>query len=93
MRAVVGKIGDNPNYVAYATAHGKTPDAMMAHDRDAWPGGCMCGFITWMSEMKRAFLKTSPESFLDRYTIRDYGAWAAFLQSVARQRRVSGSLG
>jgi hypothetical protein len=36
-----GAISWNPRYAAYAKAHGKTPDAMMEHDRDAWPGGCI----------------------------------------------------
>jgi len=73
----------NPRYVAYAKAHGKTPDAMMEHDRDAWPGGCMCGFILWMSEQEMAFWKACPSAFLNRYTICDQDAWTAFLQSVA----------
>jgi len=86
MKAVVGKIGSNPRYVAYAQAHGKTPVKMLAHDRAAWPGGCMCGFILWMAEQKRAFWKECPGAFLDRHTIWDQDAWTAFLQSVAQQQ-------
>ena len=69
----------NPRYVAYAAAHGKTPDAMMAHDEQAYVG-CMCGFMLWISEMSRAFWKENPGAFLDRYTISDHDAWTAFLQ-------------
>jgi len=83
VKAMVGEIGSNPRYAAYAQAHGKTPDEMMEHDRAAWPGGCMCGFIVWMSEQKRAFRKACPSAFLDRYAIQDQAAWTAFLQSVA----------
>lgn len=40
----------NPRYVAYATAHGRDPDAQLEHDREAWPGGAMCGFVLWIGE-------------------------------------------
>ena len=73
----------NPNYVAYARAHGKTPEEMMAYDTDAWTGGCMCGFIIWISEQKTAFFKIRPDAFWDRNTIGDIEAWCAFLQDVA----------
>ena len=70
---------DNPRYVAYASAHGKTPDEMMKHDRIAWPGGCMCGFILWIDEQKQLFWKVEPSAFLDRHTIYDQDAWTKFL--------------
>lgn len=38
----------NPYYLAYSTAHGRNPDAQLAHDVVRWPGGKMCGFILWM---------------------------------------------
>lgn len=40
----------NPRYVAYAVAHGRSPEDMLAHDRSAWPGGVMAGFMLWMSD-------------------------------------------
>lgn len=78
----------NPRYVAYAKAHGRTLDEMMDNDRRAYPGGCMCGFILWISQMKQKFWKTSPGSFLDRYTIHDQDAWTRFLQEEAVKKTV-----
>lgn len=51
----------NPRFVAYAKAHGKTPSAMLEHDAKEWPGGTMCGFILWIGEMKKKFLKANPD--------------------------------
>jgi len=42
--------GYQPRYVAYCVAQGRDPDAQLAHDQEAWPGGCMCGFIVWIGE-------------------------------------------
>lgn len=42
-------IGFSPRYLAYAAAHNETPEAMIARDRRAHPGGCMAGFIVWTS--------------------------------------------
>ena len=39
----------NPRYACYARAHGRSPAAMLDHDKRAWPGGRMCGFIVWLS--------------------------------------------
>ena len=39
-----------PRYIAYAQAHGKTPEEMLAKDGDLWPGGKMTGYITWINE-------------------------------------------
>ena len=38
----------NTRYLAYCKAHGNTPDAQMAADEVAYPGGKMCGFLLWI---------------------------------------------
>jgi len=71
----------NPRYAAYARAHGMTRDDMMAHDRQKYPGGCMCGFVVWISEQRQAFLKLHPAAFLGRHVIVDQESWTEFLQT------------
>jgi hypothetical protein len=39
----------NPRYTAYAAAHGRTELEQLDHDRAAYPGGCMTGFICWIN--------------------------------------------
>ena len=76
----------NPNYVAYARAHNKTPDEMLAHDKIEWPGGCMVGFMLWIQEQKNAFREVNPGAFYRDInggltSIVDYDAWGHFLQT------------
>jgi hypothetical protein len=41
----------NPRYQAYAHAHGEADaEAMLAADRERYPGGCMTGFVLWLRE-------------------------------------------
>lgn len=69
----------NPRYLAYAKEAGHTPDEQLAHDRQAWPGGCMAGFILWISGKRQLFAMRHPEAMLDRYRIGDADAWDRFL--------------
>ena len=57
LRAVLTKAPTvyNRRYLAYATAHGRAPEAMLAHDEQAWPGGKMTGFMLWISEQWQAW--------------------------------------
>ena len=70
----------NPHFVAYAKKHGRTPEAQMEHDQKEFPGGCMCGFILWIADMKRKFYTINRDAFVDQWSIWDHKAWGQFLQ-------------
>jgi hypothetical protein len=69
----------NPRYLAYCKAHGKTPDEMMQHDIEAYPGGCMTGFILWSGEQLAKARKEHPDWFLNS-TLRNHAEYDAWLQ-------------
>ena len=80
--------GWNSRFVAYATAHGRTPEDQMSHDREAWPGGAMAGFQTWLGERWREWTDAaSPPSFRARSKrdqllyrsehVREFDSWLA----------------
>lgn len=53
----------NPRYVAYASEYGRSPEQQLEHDREAWPGGLMCGFILWSNERLTEYAKINPAAF------------------------------
>lgn len=71
-----------PNFIAYATAHNMTPEAILERDRIQWPGGCMVGFMLWIQERKSQFLKLYPEHNAFG-NIANLEAWAKWLQDYA----------
>lgn len=44
-----------PRYVAYARAHGRSPEVQAAQDRVEHPGGCMVGYILWIGDRWREY--------------------------------------
>lgn len=69
-----------PRYVAYARAHGRTPDEQLAHDEDRWPGGCMTGFICWIGERWQEWRRENGISLdypLSRKDHADFDQWLA----------------
>lgn len=67
-----------PYFVAYATAHDRSPADQLDHDKARWKGGCMTGFILWIGQQRAAFRKARPEAFLGD-SIADYEAWGDFV--------------
>ncbi len=74
----------NPRYVAYATAHGREPEDMLTHDREAWPGGQMVGFMLWMSRAWTTWAEGTghprmrdPGAYLSRADHDAFDAWLA----------------
>lgn len=83
----------NPRYIAYAKAHGETPEGRMETDKRRWPGGCMVGFMLWMSDMKAIFHKQHPEAFMGSSSLDalvDQEAWTAFLVKTAEESSMKG---
>lgn len=72
----------NPRYLAYCRAHGKTPDQMMAHDDEKYPGGKMCGFLLWSSARLFEYSAINPKAFLDGH-LHDHKSYDAWLDSVS----------
>jgi hypothetical protein len=75
-----------PRYLAYCRANGKTPDEMMAHDEQAYPSGCMIGFLCWSSNQLFNARRGHPDWFLNgtllNHAEAEYDAW---LQNEAMQ--------
>jgi hypothetical protein len=71
-----------PRFVAYAKAHGRTPNAQIKHDTGKYPGGKMCGFILWISEQRQKFKRQHPDCFLSD-VICDQDRWTRFLIDAA----------
>lgn len=70
----------NPRYVCYAKAHGKTPDGMLAYDRERFPGGVMGAFIIWIDQRWaewRALRGRRHDDPLWIHDHEDFDAWLA----------------
>jgi len=72
----------NPRYLAYAKAHGTLdPEAVLARDRERYPGGCMTGFIVWLGYRWAEWLKATGRR--RPLTEEDHAAFDAWLSERA----------
>lgn len=53
----MAEVAWNPRYIHYARVHNRTPDEMLMHDEERFPGGQMCGFIIWIRKQWQAWSK------------------------------------
>jgi hypothetical protein len=64
----------NPRYVAYAKAHGRTPDEQLRHD------GSMAGFINWIAHQWTDYCQSRglPPGYQYTESLHeDFDAWLA----------------
>lgn len=71
----------NPRYVAYATAHGHSPQDMLAVDRARFPGGHMTGYVVWIDGQWREWRELHGRSWLAALTAADHASFDAWLSA------------
>jgi len=62
---------------------GESPDAVLARDRDQWPGGRMIGFILWTGRQWRAWEKATGYDPREPKTMAIHDAFDAWLTQQA----------
>lgn len=71
-------------FKAYCVSQGRTPPAQLAHDAKEFPGGKMCGFISWMAEALKSFKASHPEAWVGPL-IHDHNKKLRFLREYAEK--------
>ena len=75
-----------PIYEAYCKSHGRTPDEQLDHDIEEFPGGCMCGFISWVADRRQEFNRAHPEWLTGPGgSITNLSAWVQFVTRYANR--------
>ena len=69
--------GWNPYYVAYATAHGRTPADQLAHDKAARPHASMMEYLLWGAGQWAEFETENPRGKFQPRDHAGYGGWLA----------------
>ncbi len=53
----------NERFVYYALFNGNSPEKQLEIDKEEYPGGSMCGFISWISKSQEEFKAAYPSTF------------------------------
>lgn len=72
----------NPRYLAYAAAHGQSPEGMLALDAERFPGGRMAGYLIWVSQRASEYRRARG---LSHYGIIDHDDLTAYMTSGSPQ--------
>lgn len=70
----------NPRFVLYAQYHGNSPQVQLEEDEIMYPGGVMCGFISWINERSKEFGKKYPRSVANGF-VADQALFDEFLKN------------
>ena len=73
-------------FAAYALAHGRDPEAQLAHDRGRFPGGRMAGYIVWIGGRLRAWRSATgraPDAPMDGADHAAFDRWLGVLAEAA----------
>lgn len=68
----------NPRYSHYCASNHNIESAQLIIDKQVYPGGCMCGFIIWISEHWREFkllINYPPNTFISESTHIEFDNW------------------
>lgn len=79
----------NPRYVAFAKAHGRTPEQQHLFDDEKWPGGRGIGFSLWISQQKLEAHKANHPSVvkdLNGLHVTEHALWDAWLSRESASR-------
>jgi hypothetical protein len=71
-----------PYYLAYARAHGRSPEEMLQADRAAYPGGRMAGYLVWIGSRVEEWRKLNGRARHDSLSSADRQAFGAWLSEV-----------
>jgi hypothetical protein len=81
-QAVASAPAYQPRFVAYARAHGRSPEAQLTHDQALWPGGRMLPFLQWIQQQREVFAAAHPEHMMER-AIRKQEVFTRWCERVA----------
>ena len=77
----------NPRYIVYAAANGRSPDEMLAFDRERFPGGQLAGFTLWISGKWREWRSINRRGHRDALGSDDHESFDRFIGVMSEGER------